>query len=186
MAIKTFTTGEVLTAADTNTYLANSGLVYIKGQTVGSGVSSVSVNSVFSSTYDNYEIVYSGGTSSTSNNLNLALNGQSSNYYNVLLYGSYTATGPSIATTNNDRAFWPWVGGGFVANGNFARVTLLSPFEAKYTRITSPTYQGDTNSGFMSGINKTASSATGFTITSDSGTISGGTILVYGYRYGTT
>jgi hypothetical protein len=30
MAIKTFTTGEVLTAADTNTYLANSGLVYVK------------------------------------------------------------------------------------------------------------------------------------------------------------
>jgi hypothetical protein len=27
MAIKTFTTGEVLTAADTNTYLANSGLI---------------------------------------------------------------------------------------------------------------------------------------------------------------
>jgi hypothetical protein len=28
MAIKTFTTGEVLTASDTNTYLANSGLVF--------------------------------------------------------------------------------------------------------------------------------------------------------------
>ncbi len=30
MAVKTFTTGEVLTAADTNTYLNNGGLVYIK------------------------------------------------------------------------------------------------------------------------------------------------------------
>jgi hypothetical protein len=38
MAIKTFTTGEVLTASDTNTYLANSGLVYVKSQTIGSGV----------------------------------------------------------------------------------------------------------------------------------------------------
>jgi len=182
MATKTFTTGEVLTASDTNTYLANSGLVYIKQQTVGNGVSTVSVTDAFSSTYDNYEIIYSGGTSSVNNNFNLYLTGQSSNYYNVLLYGTYTATGPSIATTNNDRAFWPWVGGGFTTNGNFARVTLLSPFEAKYTRITSPTYQGDTNAGFMSGVNKTASSATGFTITSDSGTISGGVIFVYGYR----
>ena len=34
MAIKTFTTGEVLTAADTNTYLANSGLVYVASGTV--------------------------------------------------------------------------------------------------------------------------------------------------------
>jgi hypothetical protein len=33
MAIKTFTTGEVLTASDTNTYLANSGLV-VMGATV--------------------------------------------------------------------------------------------------------------------------------------------------------
>jgi hypothetical protein len=30
MAIKTFTTGEVLTASDTNTYLANAGLVFVK------------------------------------------------------------------------------------------------------------------------------------------------------------
>jgi len=29
MAIKTFTTGEVLTAADTNTYLTNSGFQYV-------------------------------------------------------------------------------------------------------------------------------------------------------------
>ena len=29
MAIKTFTTGEVLTASDTNTYLNNGGLVFI-------------------------------------------------------------------------------------------------------------------------------------------------------------
>ena len=59
MAIKTFTTGEVLTAADTNTYLANSGLVYVKSQTIGSAVSSVNVTSAFSSTYDNYVITLS-------------------------------------------------------------------------------------------------------------------------------
>ena len=34
MAIKTFTTGEVLTASDTNTYLANAGLVYITSTAV--------------------------------------------------------------------------------------------------------------------------------------------------------
>ena len=55
MAVKTFTT-EVLTSADTNTYLANSGLVYVKSHTITSGASVV-VTDAFSSTYDNYLII---------------------------------------------------------------------------------------------------------------------------------
>jgi hypothetical protein len=55
MAIKTFTAGEVLTAADTNTYLANSGLTYI----TGGALSTATTDFVgcFSSTYTNYRIV---------------------------------------------------------------------------------------------------------------------------------
>jgi hypothetical protein len=58
MAIKTFTTGEVLTASDTNTYLANSGLVYINQFTLSGGTTNLT--SIFSSTYDNYRLVMSG------------------------------------------------------------------------------------------------------------------------------
>ena len=54
MAIKTFTTGEVLTASDTNTYLANSGLVYITGGAL-SGTATDFVG-CFTSDYDNYRI----------------------------------------------------------------------------------------------------------------------------------
>ena len=57
MAIKTFTTGEVLTASDTNTYLANSGLVYITGGTF-SGTTN-NVPTIFSATYDSYRVVLS-------------------------------------------------------------------------------------------------------------------------------
>ena len=53
MAIKTFTTGEVLTASDTNTYLANSGLVYITEV----ALSTTALDGIFTSTYDNYRIV---------------------------------------------------------------------------------------------------------------------------------
>jgi hypothetical protein len=56
MAIKTFTTGEVLTASDTNTYLANSGLTYITGGTQ-SGSTALNVDGVFTSTYTNYRLV---------------------------------------------------------------------------------------------------------------------------------
>ena len=55
MAIKTFTTGEVLTASDTNTYLANSGLVYVTSGAL-SGTTTDFVG-CFTSTYTNYRIV---------------------------------------------------------------------------------------------------------------------------------
>ena len=58
MAVKTFTTGEVLTAADTNTYLNNGGLVWIKTATVTNAADSgTAFRSIFTSTYDAYRIV---------------------------------------------------------------------------------------------------------------------------------
>ena len=84
MAIKTFTTGEVLTASDTNTYLTNSGLVYIKQQTVGSGVASVTVSDAFSSTYDSYLIIDTGGTMSSDTALTMQLGAQVTGYYYFL------------------------------------------------------------------------------------------------------
>ena len=60
MAIKTFTSGEVLTAADTNTYLANSGLVYITGGSL-SGTATQFVG-CFTSTFTNYRILLEQGT----------------------------------------------------------------------------------------------------------------------------
>lgn len=56
MAIKTFSSGEVLTAADTNTYLTNSGLVYITTATASGTAAALNITSCFSATYDNYRI----------------------------------------------------------------------------------------------------------------------------------
>jgi hypothetical protein len=72
MAIKTFTTGEVLTASDTNTYLANSGLVFVKSQAITSG-STVVVTDAFSSTYDNYRIVIDNGVATGNGAVGLQL-----------------------------------------------------------------------------------------------------------------
>jgi hypothetical protein len=55
MAIKTFTTGEVLTASDTNTYLANGGLVYITSGALSGGTTNFV--GCFTSTFTNYRIV---------------------------------------------------------------------------------------------------------------------------------
>lgn len=55
MAIKTFSAGEVLTASDTNTFLANSGLVYVTSGTLSTNEKKIT--SCFSSNYSNYRIV---------------------------------------------------------------------------------------------------------------------------------
>lgn len=65
MAVKTFTSGEVLTASDTNTYLTNAGLVYV---TSGSFTASagVQVNNCFTSTYRDYRVIIIVSTASAS------------------------------------------------------------------------------------------------------------------------
>ena len=93
MAIKTFTAGSVLTASDTNTYLANSGLVYVGGGSVTSGPS-VSINNCFTATYDNYRILlynFQPATAGQSLNLRMRAGGvdASGADYNFALSGIY-------------------------------------------------------------------------------------------------
>ena len=73
MAIKTFTTGEVLTAADTNTYLANSGLVYVTGTTFTTSAAVSLPASTFSSTFTSYRIIFVATVFSAENNLTMRM-----------------------------------------------------------------------------------------------------------------
>jgi hypothetical protein len=178
MAIKTFTTGEVLTAADTNTYLANSGLVFVSSTTVGSAVSSVTVSDAFSATYDNYLIVLSGGASTGETNLPLRLGSKTTNYKAQLIYVNWGSTilavGSSTATSFTYAA-------SSRTNGMQGAITLINPFLAKNTYINS-TWQADADTGFNTGQTNDTTSYTAFTFLVAGGTITGGTITVYGYR----
>jgi hypothetical protein len=178
MAIKTFTTGEVLTAADTNTYLANSGLVFVKSQTIGTGVSSVAVTSAFSSTYDNYRIVVSGGVGSALQAIAMIMTGSTASYYQILAYWTYALAAPSALSVNNG-ANWTYIGES--GDSNTIAIDILNPNNAKYTQF-SGGYIGSV-AGTVSGYHGVASAFTGFTL-SVAGTMTGGTITVYGYRKG--
>ena len=57
MAIKTFTTGEVLTAADTNTYLGNAGLVYVADAAFTTATAVNLPAATFTTAYRNYRVV---------------------------------------------------------------------------------------------------------------------------------
>lgn len=180
MAVKTFTTGEVLTSADTNTYLANSGLVYVKSQTIGSAVSSVTVSDAFSSTYDDYVINISGGTASGLAVLGLSLQGlTSSSYYQSFVYTGWNNT---ISADSGLRTSWVYCGSGS-SGGLQMQATLLSPFLNKNTRCNA---MGSSSStvfvGNLNGWVDNTTSYTGFVINPNIGTLTGGTITVYGYR----
>ena len=180
MAVKTFTT-EVLTSADTNTYLANSGLVYVTSATVGTGVSSVTVSSAFSATYDNYEIILSGGVGSADANLRLTLGSTVTGYYAGGLYVGYTAS--TITGSNTNNGTFIDIGYGST-NALSGKGQIDSPFLAKRTIFRTNPVSSSTGYpfGIFGGFLDNATSYTAFTITPSGGTMTGGTVTVYGYR----
>jgi hypothetical protein len=179
MAVKTFTS-EILTSADTNTYLANSGLVYVTSQTVGTAVASVTVSSCFSATYDNYLVTLSGGTMTVGTGISLTLSGVTTGYYGVFMYGVYTG-GALINAPDNNNSVFSYVGGGGTDNATL-NATLFGPFLAKSTRLTAGPVHWVSNFGTYNGVSTSTLSSSGVTVAPFSGTMTGGTITVYGYR----
>jgi hypothetical protein len=173
MSYPSFNVGEVLTAADMNAV----GLWLVKTQTIGTAVSSVTVTGAFSADYDNYKIIITGGTNSTPQAISFKLGASTTGYYGALLYLNYGAN--SIGNlTNNNAAAWAYVGEG-LTDSTGVNIELLSPFLTKFTRYFGG-YSGSIG-GMTSGYHAVATSYTDFTI-SVGGTMTGGTIRVYGYR----
>ena len=179
MAIKTFTTGEVLTASDTNTYLANSGLVYIKQQTIGSAVATVNVTSAFSNTYDNYKVVIAGGSSTSSQPLKLQFGSTATGYNFALIYAAYATNAVAGACAAN-AAQINYVGQA-VISGILACIEIGSPNVATTTEVSAP-YFDAVNAGHLSAYLNNTTQYTDFTFGPLSGTMTGGTVTVYGYR----
>lgn len=190
MAIKTFSSGEVLTAADTNTYLTNSGLVYVTSGSLSGATTNF--QNCFTATYNNYRIVIeSMGTSGTGD------------FYLRLLQGSSETQG---ATANN---YWAYVG--LLSNGTTANSAIASSsvffLGAGYTgantasgqcvidisspRLTQKTLANVQTASVVPGAYSTrngmcafdlTSSFDGFAIKSLSAVTLSGLVTVYGYR----
>lgn len=194
MAVKTFTTGEVLTASDTNTYLNNGGMVYVNSWTVGSGVTSVTMTNAFPSDYNAFRLIWTGGTmTSSSGDSQIALqvgNGgtwlnTTSAYYQTLLYVLRASnTTPRAAGGEGTNTNFAWVGGGGTS-GAFVDCTIINVNLARTTHITSPAYAAwsDGGQGFTSGfINNTNTYADARLLVTGTGTMSSGKIYSYGFR----
>ena len=193
MAIKTFTTGEVLTAADTNTYLANSGLTYVKSQLIGTGVASQVITTCFNGTYDAYRVVISNMTmSSTAQGTSVYAKmhdgtNPASSAYNYGIPRVDLANGAVSAKYGSSQTTGVVIGSG--TGDKFATsFDVLNPFIASHTIFGGLTISNDTSgyAGIGAGMHQASTSYTSLQIIPSTGTITGGTIIVYGYRYGTT
>ena len=181
----TFVAGEVLEAAQLNsnfTYVEGiGGLQLVKSQVIGTTVGSVEVTDAFSATFDSYLITVTGGVGSSTQLLGMQLGSTTTGYY----LGGYTVTysnSISTATANNNTAAFLRAGISST-NSICLNVNLLNPFLAKVTHANSSYILATTdgNAGNFSGFLNNTTSYTAFTLTPASGTLTGGTIRVYGY-----
>jgi hypothetical protein len=158
---------------------ASSGLTLVSATTIGTTVSSVTVTGAFSATYDNYKIVVSGGLASTSTYIRMTLGATATGYY----YGGLNRTyaGVSSGYSGSNVAFWE--AGYAQPNGLISNIELFSPFLSARTSYSIPFGGLATNSDMSinAGFLNDATSYTAFTLTPNAGTITGGTIRVYGY-----
>jgi hypothetical protein len=172
-------------SVDTTLYTALGGnypgLRLVKKQTVGTGVSSVAVTAAFSTTFENYKIIYTGGVASTTTTISMILGATTAGYYNALMYARYNAVGV-LTDNNNNGALWNYMGAGGT-NGVYSELELYAPFLATRTRFQATHIQdvGQNATGRNGGVLDNNTSYTGFTLSTSAGTLTGGTIYVYGY-----
>lgn len=174
MTYPTFTNGQVLPASDLNAI----GLWLVKSQTVGTGVSSVTVTGAFSADYDNYLITVAGGTGSASSELRIRFGAATSNYKFSFTYTGYGGT--PLAVGSSTASAIDYVGQATTASlgGN---IFVQNPFLAENTFV-SGACTTESFSGQTSGYLNTTTSYTDFTLLTGIGTLTGGTIRIYGMR----
>jgi len=187
MAIKTFTDNTSLPASDINTYLANSGLVYITSATATSGTT-FSINNCFTSSFASYRIVIprislTAGLTGCYMKTRASGTDNSANYYNIRTGFDYTTGVASTATVSNGSQ-WEIA---LITDTTNAACTLdiHNPQLALKTGYSClgmdsrTTGYGAFSSG---GILNNTTAYDGFTINAGGNTFASITAIVYGYR----
>lgn len=176
----TFSSGAVLTAAQMNSV----GLWLVKTQAIGSAVSSVTVSSAFSADYDNYLISVTGSSVSANQpNLLIRVGATASGYFYGGTYVGYTsATVTGDASTTATGFVMGACGNGTAGGGTtHMTVTVRQPFVTQATMFNAANASVAWSSVY-NGIMNNGTSYTAFTLLPSSGTLTGGTIAVYGYK----
>ena len=156
-----------------------SALTLITAQTIGTTVSSVTVSSVFSSTYDDYLIRLSPTVGSEPLTLLVTYGSTVTGYYSASNILTFANTDASSATANGSSTGV----GRLTATGCAVAFEVSAPNLASNTITRSIFVSPETGgrSGTIAGFLDNTTQYTAFTLTTTVGTITGGTIRVYGY-----
>jgi hypothetical protein len=180
----TYTQTQIGSLLDAKSPVSTTGLVLLNTTTF-SAVTSVSINDVFSATYDNYVIELTDLVPATTGNVSVRLrvagaDNSSSNYlFGRMIVGA--AASQTFATANNTTSTSFVVVSAITSvDNNFATFKLFNPFTVKKTGFS---VLGAGNSLEVGGGNMTVTTSyTGFTLLNANGGNIAGTIKVYGYK----
>ena len=181
--LPTFTAGEILTSSvmnDVSTLGNYQGLFHIKTQTVGNAVATVTVSSAFSTDFNNYRVVIRGIKTSVAANLLINFGATVTGYYGSMYYDAYTGAATGAIRRSNGANLYCGIAEATLGE-QMTSIDIANPFIANSTSINGG-YYGNTYSGWLGGTQASSTSFTSLTIRPDAGTMTGGTIRVYGYR----
>ena len=191
MAVKTFTS-EVLTSADTNTFLANSGLVYTGQATAAAGSTILTLDNCFNSTYTNYVIVYNiTGYAAGPLYMRLRSGGSddsAASYAWSRSYFRWDGLSSGAVASMADTVFTVGYCGGSVTTIENT-VNLYNPNVADRTSFNCQMIEIGANTAgsfnqIANGQKQTLTQYTGFSLIRFSTNTFGGTVTCYGYRKG--
>lgn len=176
-----FSVGQVLTAAQMNAV----GLWLVKEQTIGSAVSSVTVTDAFNADFEKYLLTVNGGTTSAANgDLRIKIGAAVTGYYYSIIYSGYTSSLNQVFSLQAaNTTIFPYAGT-FTSDGLQLHCEITNPYLTKRTFVQCLYVSANTtgSAGTFQGFLNTATSYTDLTISCNTGTMTGGTIRVYGYR----
>ena len=154
--------------------------------TITPGTSSVTINNCFNATYDNYKMIIQG----------LYLSAADFRFLYQMTSGGYPVTtgtynsqrfyaqGASIGGVSGSSLSSGWLGYSSNADNNALVTEIFRPFLANQTNFTSTFLYNGNYIENNNSVHTTASSYDGIKILTQSGTITGGTIRIYGYNNG--
>ena len=157
------------------------GYTLITAQTIGNAVSSVTVTDVFSSSFDAYKVIVSSGVGSSNNaQLFLTLGATATGYEWGYVLANSGATVGSSTTTGT------YIPVGEINNSTLqGSMEIVNPNLAKYSYVNATLGWNLVNFNSragLTGVLKDTTAYTAFTLTASAGTLTGGTIRVYGYK----
>lgn len=161
----------------------HAGLVLVKTEAVGSGVSSVTVTGAFSATFVNYRIIWDSWIASATQGIEFELGAggsHTSGYYGVSTKRAFDTGVVDSAYNNTSPMVVAY--GSTVAGRISLSIEVSNPQTSRFTSFMGMSSQE--RGTVFTGMYNANTVFTSFTLQAQSGTMTGGTIRVYGYNNG--